>query len=126
MTKYANKICEIVSASREHMTAEQIFQALRQTYPTVVLATVYNNLNKLWAAGLVRKISLQGMPDRYDRVERHDHLVCRGCGKLVDIGLTDLTGQLQEQTDVPILAYDLKLIYLCDDCKRNLQRERSL
>ena len=126
MTKYANKICEIVSASREHMTAEQIFQALRQTYPTVVLATVYNNLNKLWAAGLVRKISLQGMPDRYDRVERHDHLVCRGCGKLVDIDLTDLTGQLQEQTDVPILAYDLKLIYLCDDCKRNLQRERSL
>ena len=126
MTKYAKKICEIVSASREHMTAEQIFQALRQTYPTVVLATVYNNLNKLWAAGLVRKISLQGMPDRYDRVERHDHLVCRGCGKLVDIDLTDLTGQLQEQTDVPILAYDLKLIYLCDDCKRNLQRERSL
>ena len=126
MTKYANKICEIVSASREHMTAEQIFQVLRQTYPTVVLATVYNNLNKLWAAGLVRKISLQGMPDRYDRVERHDHLVCRGCGKLVDIDLTDLTGQLQEQTDVPILAYDLKLIYLCDDCKRNLQRERSL
>ena len=126
MTKYANKICEIVSASREHMTAEQIFQALRQTYPTVVLATVYNNLNKLWAAGLVRKISLQGMPDRYDRVERHDHLVCRGCGRLLDIDLTDLTRQLQEQTDVSILAYDLKLIYLCDDCKRNLQRERSL
>ena len=126
MTKYANKICEIVSASREHMTAEQIFQALRQTYPTVVLATVYNNLNKLWAAGLVRKISLQGMPDRYDRVERHDHLVCRGCGRLLDIDLTDLTRQLQEQTDVPILAYDLKLIYLCDDCKQKLQRERSL
>lgn len=126
MTKYAKKICEIVSASREHMTAEQIFQALRQTYPTVVLATVYNNLNKLWAAGLVRKISLQGMPDRYDRVERHDHLVCRGCGRLLDIDLTDLTRQLQEQTDVPILAYDLKLIYLCDDCKQKLQRERSL
>ena len=126
MTKYANKICEIVSASREHMTAEQIFQALRQTYPTVVLATVYNNLNKLWAAGLVRKISLQGMPDRYDRVERHDHLVCRGCGRLLDIDLTDLKRQLQEQTDVPILAYDLKLIYLCDDCKQKLQRERSL
>ena len=126
MTKYAKKICEIVSASREHMTAEQIFQALRQTYPTVVLATVYNNLNKLWAAGLVRKISLQGMPDRYDRVERHDHLVCRGCGRLADIDLTDLTKQLQEQTDVSILAYDLKLIYLCDDCKQKLQRERSL
>lgn len=48
MTKYAQKICQIISSSRQHMTAEQIFDALRQAYPTVALATVYNNLNKLW------------------------------------------------------------------------------
>ena len=126
MTRYEKKIYEIINSSYDHMTAEDVFAELKKAFPSVSLATVYNNLNKLWAAGLVRKISLQGMPDRYDRVERHDHLVCRGCGRLVDIGLADLTGQLQEQTDVPILAYDLKLIYLCDDCKQKLQRERSL
>lgn len=42
MTKYAQKICQIISSSRQHMTAEQIFDALRQAYPTVALATVYN------------------------------------------------------------------------------------
>lgn len=126
MTKYERAVYQLVNQSHSHSTAEEIHAALRERYPTVALATVYNNLNKLWAAGLVRKISLQGMPDRYDRVERHDHLVCRGCGRLLDIDLTDLTKQLQEQTDVSILAYDLKLIYLCDDCKQKLQRERSL
>ena len=45
---------EIVSASRSHMTAEEIFDALRQTYPKVVLATVYNNLNRLWQENLIR------------------------------------------------------------------------
>lgn len=66
MTKYARKILEIVELSYSHMTAEQIFAALRQTYPKVVLATVYNNLNRLWEEGRVRKISVEGMPDRYD------------------------------------------------------------
>ena len=83
MTKYGKKILEIVSSSRSHMTAEEIFDALRQTYPTVVLATVYNNLNRLWQDDLIRKVSVEGMPDRYDRIQRHDHLVCRRCGKPV-------------------------------------------
>ena len=123
MTKYGQKIWEIISASRNHMTAEQVFTALRQSYPTVALATVYNNLNRLWAAGRIRKVSVEGMPDRYDRLERHDHLVCRRCGRLLDVDLADLTQQLQKQMDVPILSYDLKLMYICDDCQKQGQSE---
>ena len=118
MTKYEKKIYEIIGASQDHLNAEQIFEMLKQAYPTVVFATVYNNLNKLWKAGLVRKISLEGKPDRYDRIEKHDHLLCKQCGKLLDINLADLTEQLQQQIDIPLLSYDLRLIYLCDDCQR--------
>lgn len=125
MTKYAKKICEIVSASRDHMTAEQVFETLKQTYPKVVLATVYNNLNKLWMAGLIRKVSVEGMPDRYDRMERHDHLVCSKCGKLLDVTLSDLTEQIQKQIDIPILSYDLKLMYICEDCRKKIQEEQE-
>lgn len=118
MTKYAKAILELVETSRNHMTAEQVFDALRRIYPKVALATVYNNLNRLWAEGQIRKVSMEGMPDRYDRMARHDHLVCRGCGKLADLELEDLTEKLQKQVDVPLLAYDLKLVYLCPECRR--------
>lgn len=118
MTKYGTKILEIVSASRSHMTAEEIFYALRQTYPTVVLATVYNNLNRLWQEDLIRKVSVEGMPDRYDRILRHDHLVCKSCGRLLDIDLGDLTTQLEEKAGISILSYDLKLTYLCEECRK--------
>lgn len=124
MTKYAKQILQIVSQSHDHMTAEQVFLALRQTYPKVVLATVYNNLNRLCAEGLIRRISLEGMPERYDRMQKHDHLVCRSCGKLLDIVLDDLTQHLQEQMEVSILSYDLKLMYVCDACRnRQIQAE---
>ena len=58
VTKYGTQILEIVSSSHSHMTAEEIFLALRQVYPTVVLATVYNNLNRLLQEDLIRKISV--------------------------------------------------------------------
>lgn len=127
MTKYAKMILEIVETSRSHITAEQIFDQLRRTCPGVVLATVYNNLNRLWQDGLIRKISVEGMPDRYDRIARHDHLVCKGCGRLVDVDLNDMTEQLQRQVGVPILSYDLKLVYWCEDClaERNTESDSA-
>lgn len=123
LTKYAKKILEIVDSSRSHLTAEQIFAQLRETYPTVVLATVYNNLNRLWEEGRIRKISVEGMPDRYDRIVRHDHLVCRKCGRLLDVDLGDLTAQLEQKAGIPILSYDLKLVYLCDACRKQSQQK---
>lgn len=125
VTKYGKKILEIVEASRSHMTAEQIFEALRQTYPTVVLATVYNNLNRLWQQSQVRKVSVEGMPDRYDRIQRHDHLVCKQCGKLLDVDLGDLTTQLEQKVGIPILSYDLKLLYLCEECRKPYQDQQK-
>ena len=35
MTKYEKKIFEIVNASRDHLTAEQVLAALREEYPAV-------------------------------------------------------------------------------------------
>lgn len=117
MTQYAKKILEIVETCGKHMTAEQIFSELQKVYPTVVLATVYNNLNRLWEEGKVRKVSVEGMPDRYDRTQRHDHLVCQKCGSLLDVELEDLTERLEQQTGFPILSYDLKLLYICRKCR---------
>ena len=122
MTTYAKKILELIEASDCHMTAEQVFDALRSTYPRVVLATVYNNLNRLCAQGAVRKVSVEGMPDRYDKTWRHDHLVCKHCGKLMDVSFEDLTAPLRKQLGQDFLFYDLKVYYLCPECRAAMER----
>ncbi len=118
MTKRAEQILEIVNHSKEHFSAEQIFLRLKETNKGAALATVYNNLSYLYHEGLIRKISVEGYPDRYDNVRRHDHLVCRRCGKLSDIELDDLTETLQKQVGVSMLSYDLKILYLCEECSK--------
>ena len=123
MTKYEKEIFDIINRSREHLTVEQIFQRLKESYPNVVLATVYNNLNRLLEAELIRKVSIEGMPDRYDRMKKHDHLVCRQCGKLADITFEDLTASLREQLGENFLYYDLKVYYLCPECRKKLDEQ---
>lgn len=118
MTMYEKEIYSIITHSNEHLTVEQIFLELKQTYPKVVIATVYNNVNKLWEAGLIRRVSVENMPDRYDRTEKHDHLVCRRCGRLTDVSFKDLTASLREQTGEEFLFYDLKVFYLCPKCRK--------
>lgn len=124
MTKYEKEIFDIINRSREHLTVEQIFQRLKESYPNVVLATVYNNLNRLLEAELIRKVSIEGMPDRYDRMKKHDHLVCRQCGKLADITFEDLTASLREQLGENFLYYDLKVYYLCPECRKEQNRQK--
>lgn len=117
MTKNGKIIYEIICGSEEHPTAEQIFLKAKELSPKIVLATIYNNLHSLVEEGMIRRIRLDGSPDRYDRNTRHDHLICDGCGKLTDIHLDDLTEKLGRDTGVAISSYDLNIHYLCDECR---------
>ncbi|MCR5761132.1 MAG: transcriptional repressor [Sphaerochaetaceae bacterium] len=125
MTSYSKKILDIINSSREHLTAEQVYFKMKEQEPKIVLASVYNNLNRLHAEGLIRKVILENCPDRYDRLEKHDHLVCSRCGKLSDIHLSDFTAQIEKQTGVKVLSYDLKVNYLCPECRAREDNKRS-
>lgn len=118
MTKNASYILEMINNSHSHLTAEQIYLQLKEKNQAVVLSTVYNNLSYLYKEGLIRKIPVEGYPDRYDKILRHDHLVCRKCGQLSDILLEDLTEKLQNQLGISMLSYDLKIHYICEACQK--------
>lgn len=71
-----------------HPTAEDVYLAARQEFPTLSFATVYNTLQLLVDLGEVREVVMDELKRRYDRnSEHHGHAVCRGCGLLVDLPL---------------------------------------
>lgn len=125
MTKYERAVYRIVTESCGHLSASEIYKRLKESMPQVAQATVYNNLNKLTDAGLIRKISMEGMPDRYDAVYKHDHLVCERCGKLQDILFDDITASLKNQLGQEFLFYDLKVFYVCPECRAQAEREQE-
>lgn len=82
-----------------HFDADQMFVAMRERKFRVSLATIYNNLEILTDCGLVREIRLGTKKTRYEKAlgcRQHHHLVCLGCGRVVEFCDPRL-GQIQQQ-----------------------------
>lgn len=73
-------------AAGRHMTAEDIYRALRDGDDEIGLATVYRVLTQFEAAGLIAKHNFEGGQAVYelDRGEHHDHMVCIDTGKVIE------------------------------------------
>ena len=74
-------------AAAPHSTADDLWRLVRTELGTVSRQAVYDALAALTDRGLLRRIEPAGSPARYeDRVDdNHHHLVCRTCGRLVDV-----------------------------------------
>jgi Fe2+ or Zn2+ uptake regulation protein len=71
---------------REHLAADEIFEGLRRSGTPVSIATLYQNLAALVARGLLRRFAGPDGVARYDdNLDAHHHLVCDGCGRIVDV-----------------------------------------
>ncbi len=86
MTSQRFCIMEFLLRRHVHATADEIFQAINRSDPRASRATVYNSLNALSKAGLVREISLDGKATLFDsNLHRHHHFVCDRCGAVDDV-----------------------------------------
>jgi Fur family peroxide stress response transcriptional regulator len=71
-----------------HPTAQELFERLRPSLPTMSFATVYNTLDALASAGLCAALSLAPGAARFDpNMEAHHHAVCDRCGLIRDISI---------------------------------------
>lgn len=74
-------------SSRSHATAEQVADDVRAVIGSISRQAVYDILGILVEKDLIRRIQPSGSAALYeDRVgDNHHHLICRGCGAVVDI-----------------------------------------
>ncbi len=84
----AQRLAVLRAVSRHpHSTADGVAEAARIDIGAISRQSVYDTLNVLADAGIIRRIQPVGSPARFeDRVgDNHHHLVCRSCGDLVDV-----------------------------------------
>jgi Fur family peroxide stress response transcriptional regulator len=115
-------VFEALSARRDHPTADQVYDAVRDRIPGLSRTTVYRVLETLVEAGFVRKVHHAGGVARFDPMtHRHHHLVCEACGRLVDLddGVVP-TLRLPEArgSGFRIKDYSVSFLGLCGACSR--------
>jgi Fe2+ or Zn2+ uptake regulation protein len=69
------------------VTTDVVVETVRREIGSVSVQAVYDVLAALTEKGLLRRIQPAGSPARYEaRVgDNHHHLVCRACGRMVDV-----------------------------------------
>ncbi|WP_457637132.1 Fur family transcriptional regulator [Oceanithermus sp.] len=96
------RILELLHETHEHYTPEEMLEALRERGKPLSIATLYQNLAKLADAGLIARIVGPDGHTRYDvNTLPHHHLVCKVCGRMLDVGVE---GPLQDLR--PVALYD--------------------
>jgi len=125
-------ILQALADRDDHPTADQILRQVRKRLPEVSRTTVYRVLDTLVDLGLAVKICSPGKGARFDpRTDRHHHLVCLQCEKVMDFEAPKLNGLPLPDTRTrafDILDYSIHFRGLCADCKgqsRNAQARRA-
>ncbi|BBX61674.1 transcriptional repressor [Mycobacterium saskatchewanense] len=108
-----------------HADTETIFSVVRGALPEVSRQAVYDVLNALTAAGLVRRIQPSGSVARYEsRVgDNHHHVVCRCCGIITDVDCAVGEAPCLTPADVDnvldgFVLHEAEVIYwgVCPEC----------
>jgi Fur family iron response transcriptional regulator len=79
-------IARYVLNTDEHPCADEVWTRVRETFPMVSRATVYNTLNLLVDKGLLRELVLTESRLVFDaNTDRHHHFIDERTGKIYDL-----------------------------------------
>jgi Fur family transcriptional regulator, ferric uptake regulator len=85
LTRPRRLILDVVRATDAHPSAALVHRRVRRVLPRVSLATVYRNLRRLAAEGLLRERAEAGELRFDGNTDPHDHFTCIACGRVYDV-----------------------------------------
>lgn len=126
-------VLDVLSASKGHLSAEDIYIKVHSKYPNVGFTTIYRTLDVLCGLGMVCKLDFGDGRARYELSDgpkgarHHHHLICTGCNKVIDY--TDFIDEeiellrqtekgLEKKYDFKIKDHVIQFYGLCDKCRK--------
>ena len=128
-TKQKEIVLNTLKESKEHPSIYELYDTIKEKYPTLGKATVYRNVSKMLDDNLIRRIRTADGVDHYDgNMTPHIHLQCTSCNQIIDIFENDfevITEKLVKKINIEVYSYELLLIGNCEKCLKNKQRKKE-
>ena len=121
-TKQREAILKLLRDDYGHLTADQIYDEVREEIPSLSKGTVYRNLRVLREMGLVSELDPSDTVSRFEaKRDSHYHLRCVRCGRVFDIDEPinkELDRRIADRTGYNISYHQLEFRGLCHDCQQ--------
>ena len=110
---------------RRHVTANEVYEFVKEFCPTIGKGTVYRNLDILVEEGDLRKVEVPDGPNRFDlTLKNHYHVRCVNCGEISDVDMDEILGLLEKIHDThgtDFLGYDILFKGICPKCQKKIK-----
>lgn len=116
-SRQRERIYQAVHASREHPSAQMVYNLLREEMPRLSLGTVYRNLHQMAQEGMLQE--LEGPTARFDAcLAPHAHIRCTCCGRVMDLSALEEPAPVRSaaQAGWQVERYSLMLEGICPAC----------
>ena len=112
---------------KRHVTANEVYEFIKESYPTIGKGTVYRNLDILVEEGALRKVEVSEGPNRFDfTLKNHYHVKCVKCGEVSDVDMDeipDLMKKIHDTHGIEFLDYDISFKGICSKCRVEAKEE---
>jgi Fur family ferric uptake transcriptional regulator len=124
-TPQRRAIVELVFNTRQHFTAEQLYDWARARDASVSRATVYRTLTLLTESGLIQELELGKEVKYYDpncvAHPDHNHIICLDCGKIIEFDSPEIDQQAQkivQDLGFAVKSRRLQILATCDELQK--------
>ncbi len=114
-----------------HVTAEQVWETVKKSDPSIGQATVFRTMRLLAEAGLAReaRTAVGGMQYEHSyRHQHHDHLICVVCGKVIEFS-DEAVERAQEavyrSSGFEPVAHKMELLGRCPACQKKTRSTKG-
>ena len=112
---------------KRHVTANEVYEFIKESYPTIGKGTVYRNLDILVEEGALRKVEVSEGPNRFDfTLKNHYHVRCVKCGEVSDVDMDeipDLMKKIHDTHGIEFLDYDISFKGIWPKCREEAKEE---
>jgi Fur family transcriptional regulator, peroxide stress response regulator len=117
-------ILKILATSEDHPSVENVYEQIKQEFPTTSLATVYKTVALLKEEGEILELTYGNNGSRYDgsKPYPHPHLICIKCQRIIDPdteSFSKLHIELARQYGYQIVNHRLDFFGICPACQES-------
>ena len=121
LTPQRSLLLSTLRAAGAHLDARELYRRATEKDANISLATVYRSLRLFKEQGLIEERHLGKLGCAYEmkRSGEHQHLVCRGCGRVIEFEsplIRELVAEVQQKNDFSVTRIELYLEGNCHRC----------
>ncbi len=121
LTRQRLTVVDVIAGDKSHPSAASIFAKARKSVPHISLSTVYNILDVMKRAGLIKELEFDDRDSRYEGdISNHLNLVCTACGSIMDFKAPSLpvpSENVEKSTGFRVDSMRLEYYGYCRACR---------